>query len=131
MRVIFSAILALLAVCCLAALLLIPMLAVFGHTSQLAYPPGTALQPGTVNMNVESLTIFMIFAIPLAAVVGGIFLAALKILKGNGSGRGGQADQEETRLIQELHRGLRRMEDRVDALETLMMEKSTHRKTHD
>ncbi len=82
-------------------------------------------------MSVPSITIFMLFAIPLAAIIGGVFLAALKILKGDGTGRGGESDLEETRLIQELHRGLRRMEERVDALETLLMEKPTHRKTHE
>ncbi len=82
-------------------------------------------------MDVQSLTIFMIFAIPLAAIVGGIFLAALKILKGDGSRHGAQSDAEETRLIQELNRGLTRLEERVEALETLLTEQTDRRKTHD
>ncbi len=132
MRVFLSAILVFFALCFLAPLLFIPIMAVSGSASYVVDLPGITPQHGTLNMNtVPSLTILMIFAIPLAAVIGGIFLAALKILKGDGTGRGGQSDLEETRLIQELHRGLRRMEERVDALETLLMEKPTHRKSHE
>ena len=82
-------------------------------------------------MNVSELTIFMVFAIPLAAIIGGIFLAALKILKGDSARRGAEADAEETRLIQEINRGLTRLEERVEALETLLLEQTDRRKTHD
>lgn len=73
----------------------------------------------------------MVFAIPLAAIVGGVFLVALKILKGDGPRRNGRSEIEETRMIQELHRDLTRMEERVEALETLLLEKSKHGKTHE
>lgn len=82
-------------------------------------------------MRPEVIVPFMIFAIPLAAIIGGVFLVALKILKGDGSRRSGEADVEETRLIQELHRGLTRLEERVESLETLLLEKSKDRKTHE
>ena len=82
-------------------------------------------------MSPGAFIVIMLFAIPLAAIIGGVLLAALKILKGNWGERGGASDVEETRLIQELHRGLNRMEERVESLETLLMEKSDRRKTHD
>jgi phage shock protein B len=61
--------------------------------------------------------------IPLVAVLGGIFLAALLILRG-GSRRGdGELKAEETRLIQDIYHGLIKMEERVEALETLLLER--------
>ncbi len=73
-------------------------------------------------MNTGVLAIVMIFAIPIVAIIGGIFLSALKILKGEGSS--GKMTAEETRLIQEVHRGLQKMEDRIEALETLLMDRA-------
>lgn len=131
MRVFISAILAAFALFCLAAILLLLSQPAYGNVSWATHISGGIPQQGTYIMTAQSLTILMLFAIPLAAIIGGILLAALKILKGNEGGRGGESDREETRLIQELHRGLQRMEERVDALETLLLDKSTHRKTHD
>ena len=134
MRYFFAAILTLSALCVLAALALPPVTNELNATGIRPIDhllPGINNPQGTFSMTVPGLFILLLVAFPLAAIMGCLFLAALKILKGNGDGRGGEADQEETRLIQELHRGLRRMEERVDALETLLTEKSTHRKTHE
>ena len=133
MRVILSAILALVALCCLAALLLMfaPMAAVSGNANYVIHLPEIAHPQGALNMSPFPFIVIMLFAIPLAAIIGGVLLATLKILKGNGGARGGASDVEETRLIQELHRGLNRMEERVESLETLLMEKSDRRKTHE
>jgi len=61
--------------------------------------------------------------IPLAAVVGGIFLAALKILKGDSRRRSNGTDAEEARMMQDIYHGLLKMEDRVESLETLLMDR--------
>lgn len=82
-------------------------------------------------MDSQSFAIFMVFAIPLAVIIGGTLLAALKILKGGNSSRDAETDREETRLIQELHRGLSRLEERVEALETLLLERSDRKERHD
>ena len=73
-------------------------------------------------MNVANLAVLMVFSIPLAAIIGGIGLAALKILKSN---EGGSPEQsaEETRLIQDIYHGLQKMEQRVEALETILLGK--------
>lgn len=60
--------------------------------------------------------------IPLVAVTGGIFLAALKIWKGD-SGGSRTTNAEEARLIQDIYHGLLKMEERVEALETLLLER--------
>jgi len=69
------------------------------------------------------LAILMVFSIPLAAILGGIGLAALKILKGNGGGRSAEENADETRLIQDINHGLQKMEQRVEALETILLGK--------
>lgn len=71
-------------------------------------------------MSAIPLSIVMIFSIPLAAIIGGILLAALKIVKSEGSR---QASAEEARIIQDIYQGLQKMEKRVEALETILLEK--------
>ena len=69
------------------------------------------------------LTVIMVFAIPLVAIVGGLGLEALKVLRGNPK-KGSQVSAEETELMQELFRIASRMEKRVEALETLIMDRA-------
>jgi phage shock protein B len=59
----------------------------------------------------------------IVATVCGTILLALKMRQGGLTPRGREAQAEETRLIQDIHRGLTRLESRVDALETLLMER--------
>ncbi|NIA16436.1 MAG: phage-shock protein [Nitrospiraceae bacterium] len=76
-----------------------------------------------IGIGIAELAVIMVFLIPLAAVVGGIFLAALKILRGpSGKVSAAQRD-EETRLIQDIYHGLQKMDERIEALETLFLEK--------
>lgn len=46
----------------------------------------------------------------------------IRASRGGGSKRSGKTEAEETRLIQEIHRGLVRMERRVESLETLLLD---------
>jgi len=69
------------------------------------------------------LAIIMIFGIPLAAIIGGCVISALKILKGDSTQRDKQTRDRETKLIQEIHHGLSRMEERVEALETILLDR--------
>ncbi len=61
--------------------------------------------------------------IPLVAVVGGILLAALKILKGDSRRKSNGTDAEEARMMQDIYHGLLKMEERVESLETLLMDR--------
>lgn len=63
-----------------------------------------------------------IFGLPIIAICGFIFLRALKILKGDPSRQSREAVMEETRLLHELHDGLQRMEQRIEALETIILD---------
>lgn len=73
---------------------------------------------------VIELAIVLMFCIPLVLIIGGVALIALKILKGSSS----EQDAQEARMIQDIHTGLQRMEKRVEALETIMLEQE--RKDH-
>jgi len=63
------------------------------------------------------------------AIVGSTILMAIKIIKGGFSRQGQDVDAEEARMIQEMYQGLSRMEKRVEALETILLDKE--RKDHD
>ena len=70
-------------------------------------------------------------AILVLAIIGGVPLLALKILKGGVSPGEQRRAAEETRLIQELYQGLGRMEERVEALETILLEREKGRRYDD
>lgn len=57
------------------------------------------------------------------AIVGSTILMAIKILKGGLSRKGQRFQAEEARMIQEMYRGLSRMEERVEALETIILDR--------
>jgi phage shock protein B len=57
------------------------------------------------------------------AVIGGTILMAMRMRHGMGRA-GREGETEEARMIQEIYHGLSRLEERVEALETLLMEGS-------
>lgn len=63
------------------------------------------------------------FALLVLALLGGIGVAIIKVIKGKSGGRDDEAQAEETKLMQELHQGLSRMEKRIEALETILLER--------
>lgn len=75
-------------------------------------------------MNVEALAIIAVsgfVAVMILMTVGIMIYLIIRASRG-GSNQSRKADAEETRLIQEIHHGLRRMEDRVQTLETLVLD---------
>jgi len=56
-------------------------------------------------------------------IIGSTILMAIKILKGGISPKGRRSETEEARVIQEIYQGLGRMESRVEALETILLER--------
>ena len=69
----------------------------------------------------------LIFSIPILAIFCNFVLKALKILKGEGK-NGPKVEEEETELIQQIHQGLTRMEERVEALETILLDREFRQK---
>ena len=71
--------------------------------------------------------------VAIVALILGFILMTKKLNRGGSFRQGEQLNADETRLIQELHQGISRMEKRVDALETILMdrEKKSQRKEDD
>ena len=68
----------------------------------------------------------LLFIAPVIAlaVICGTVLLAIRIIKGD-SARGGQRREvDEAKMIQEIHQGLSRMEERIEALETIMLDRA-------
>ncbi len=57
------------------------------------------------------------------AIIGGTILVAIKILKGGLSRKDQKAQAEEAKMVQEIYQGLSRMEQRVEALETIILDR--------
>ena len=75
-------------------------------------------------MSVDILAVIMVFGIPMLAILGWILLSALRILMGESKSGGGRTSSEETRIMQEIHHGLSNLEKRVEALETLLLDRA-------
>ena len=56
-------------------------------------------------------------------IIGSTVLMGLKILKGGVSQKGQKIQTDEAKMIQEIYQGLARMEDRVESLETILLER--------
>jgi phage shock protein B len=57
------------------------------------------------------------------AIIGSTVLMAIKIIKGGFSRKDQRFQTEEAKMIQEIYRGLSRMEERVEALETIILDR--------
>lgn len=75
-------------------------------------------------MRVDMIAVIMVFLIPLVAIIGGIFLAALKVMKGESGKKHRQMQSDEARMIQDIYNSLTRMESRIEALETIMLDRA-------
>lgn len=69
----------------------------------------------------------LIFAFILAVlgIIFGSVISLARIGRGGSIRKGEQFHADETRIIQEIHQGLSRMEKRVESLETILLEKET------
>lgn len=63
-----------------------------------------------------------LMAVMLLLVLGAVAVSFVYVLRGRKYRQNRHAEAQETQLIQEIHRGLARMEERVEALETLMLD---------
>ena len=56
-------------------------------------------------------------------IIGSTILMAIKIFKGTVSKKGQQNQTDEAKMIQEIYKGLSLMEERVEALETIILDR--------
>ena len=75
--------------------------------------------------------ISLIFGLPLLIVAGFFLIWALKIITGGSARQREELMAEETRIIQELHQGLTRMEERIEALETILLDPERKEECHE
>ena len=71
-----------------------------------------------VGLLVTLIVIVMALAIPIVIVWG-----IVRIVSGGRGGRAQALDAEEARIMQEIHAGLAKMEERIESLETLLVDK--------
>ena len=71
------------------------------------------------------LIIAIVFGGSILALVilGSTVLMAIKIIKGGISSRNKKLEAEEAKIIQEIYRGLSSMEERVDVLESVLLDR--------
>lgn len=75
-----------------------------------------------MNDLVPIVAISMGGAICIIALLGGILIGVIKAFRGGGR-RDSKMEASESKLIQELHLGMTRMEERVEVLETLLLDR--------
>lgn len=75
--------------------------------------------------------ISLLFGLPLLIVAGFFLIWALKIITGGSARQREELQAEETGIIQELHRGLTRMEERIEALETILLDPERKEERHE
>jgi len=63
------------------------------------------------------------------AIIGSTILMAIKILKGGISRKDQQIQNEEAKIIQEIYQGFSRIEERVEALETIILDRERKDRT--
>lgn len=64
----------------------------------------------------------------IPAVIGGTIVISIKLLRG-GATRKDQA--EDSKIIQEIYQGLGRMEERVETLETILLDRDKRDRHHE
>ena len=75
-------------------------------------------------MNVILILVIIFGCSVLAlAIIGGTILMAIKILKGGLSRTDQKAQAEEAKMVQEIYDGLSRMEQRLESLETIILDR--------
>lgn len=74
----------------------------------------------------ELIPVLIVFIVVGLPIMAGTLISLAKILKGD-SGRGKNkdrgGDREEAELVQEIHSLVTRLEKRIDALETIVIDK--------
>jgi phage shock protein B len=76
-------------------------------------------------LNIVIVAIVFGSIVALAALICGTVLIIFKT-RSNSSGPGA-ADSDEARLIQEIYQGLEKLEQRIESLETILMDNQTRK----
>ncbi len=74
-------------------------------------------------MHTGQLTVLLVFAIPLVAVSGWVIIKILTVLRQGPRPEDRKAMSEEIAMMQDLSRELLRMQERIEALETILVDR--------
>ena len=74
---------------------------------------------------VAIFAIAMTLGIPLAFIVGVVVIVVVAITRSGSGARGGKLREQEARMLQSMHASLSGMEQRLEALETLILERKS------
>ena len=72
---------------------------------------------------VIALSIIFGGSVLILAIIGSTILLAIKLFKGTVFKRGQQNQTDEAKMIQEIYKGLSQMEERLEALETIILDR--------
>lgn len=61
-------------------------------------------------------------SILILVIIGSTIIMGIKMIKGGLSKTGQKRQSDEAKMVQEIYRGLSRMEERVETLETIILE---------
>jgi phage shock protein B len=80
-------------------------------------------------MTYLSLIALLIVLVPLVvvALLAAVVVGLLRSVTGRSVRRNPRQEAEEARIMQELHHGMARIEDRVENLETIILEREGHK----
>ena len=73
-------------------------------------------------------TTFFIITVGLPVICGTLIILAFIFLNASRSRKSNTNTEDETRILQEMHQSLLRMEKRIDALETIYFDADSNRK---
>ena len=73
---------------------------------------------------VSILALVFIAPVVALAVICGTILVAIRIIRGDVTHGGKKQEADEAKMIQEIYQGLSRMEERVEALETILLDRT-------
>ena len=73
-------------------------------------------------MSALGVSAILILSLPLVVVIGFFLIWALKLVTGKTGSERESDEAEETKLVQELYQGFSRMEKRIEALETILLD---------
>ena len=74
------------------------------------------------------LTAVLIVGIIFGSILTGLFIISNLLGKVLGTRGGGRLSDEESQIMQEIFYGLKKMEERIESLETILIERDSRRK---
>jgi hypothetical protein len=74
------------------------------------------------------LTAVLIIAIIFGSILTGLFIISNLLCKVLGTRGGSRLSDEESQIMQEIFYGLKKLEERIESLETILIERDSRRK---